>query len=83
MTDPPRVTLYTRKGCHLCDEAKQVLRAAGLTVEEVDIDQDPGLQARYNNEVPVVFLNGRKAFKYRVDAKDLQRRLRKVTDGTD
>lgn len=69
------VTLYTRKGCHLCDDAKQVLRDAGLTIEEVDIDQDPQLQARYNYEVPVVFLNGKKAFKYRVDPQELRRRL--------
>lgn len=73
--DKPRVTFYTRKGCHLCDDAKQVLLAAGLTIEEVDIDQDPVLQARYNEEVPVVFIDGKKAFKYRVDPKDLQRRL--------
>jgi len=69
------VTLYTRKGCHLCDDAKQVLRDAGLAIEEVDIDQDPELQTRYNEEVPVVFLNGKKAFKYRVDPQELRRRL--------
>ena len=70
-----RAVLYTRKGCHLCDDAKQVLLAAGLTIDEVDIDLDPELQRQYNEEVPVVFLDGKKAFKYRVDPKDLQRRL--------
>jgi len=80
MSDPPRVILYTRKGCHLCDVAKQVLRDAGLAVDEVDIDQDPELQARYNEEVPVVFLNGKKAFKYRVDPTELRRRLEKLLD---
>ncbi len=85
MTDGPRVTLYTRKGCHLCDDAKQVLRDAGLAIEEVDIDQDPELQSRYNEEVPVVFLNGKKAFKYRVDPAELRRRLRNLlaSAGTD
>jgi glutaredoxin len=75
MTSDPRVTLYTRKGCHLCDDAKRVLLDAGLSIEEVDIDQDPVLQRQYNEEVPVVFIDGKKAFKYRVDPKDLQRRL--------
>lgn len=85
MSDLPSVTLYTRKGCHLCDVAKQVLRDAGLAIEEVDIDQDPQLQARYNDEVPVVFINGKKAFKYRVDPQELRRRLKNLSavPGTD
>ena len=66
----PRVTLYTRAGCHLCDEVKQVLtaarRRAAFELEEVDIDADPDLRALYNEEVPVVTINGRKAFKYQV-----------------
>ena len=69
------VVLYTRAGCHLCDEAKQVLRDAGVAFSEVDIDTDPALHARYNEEVPVVFIDGRKAFKYRVDPRELRRRL--------
>ena len=66
----PRVTLYTRVGCHLCDDVKQVLtaarRRAAFELEEVDIDADPDLRALYNEEVPVVTINGRKAFKYHV-----------------
>ena len=76
-----KVTLYTRAGCHLCDEAKKVLadaRAeAEFELEEVDIDQDPELRARFNEQVPVVFLNGRKAFKYRVERGEFLRRLRR------
>jgi glutaredoxin len=70
------VVLYTRAGCHLCDEAKQVLRHAGVAFSEVDIDADPTLQATYNEEVPVVFIDGRKAFKYCVDPRELRKRLR-------
>ncbi len=64
----PEVILYTRAGCHLCDEVKAVLararRKADFTLREVDIDTDPALLAEYNDQVPVVAINGRKAFKY-------------------
>lgn len=74
-----QVTLYTRQGCCLCDDAKQVLaearRRAVFEYREVDIDSDPALRQQYNDEVPVIAINGAKAFKYRVDLKDLLRRL--------
>jgi glutaredoxin len=66
------VVLFTRQGCHLCDEAKaeiERLRAsAEFTLQVVDIDSDADLRAQYNEQVPVIFINGRKAFKYRIDA---------------
>ncbi len=75
----PRVTLYTRQGCCLCDDAKQVLaearRPAAIEYQEVDIDRDDELRRQYNDEVPVIAIDGKKAFKYRVDLKDLLRRL--------
>jgi glutaredoxin len=75
----PRVTLYTRAGCHLCEVAKQNLlaarRRAPFELEEIDIDSDAALQKLYNEEVPVVAINGRKAFKYRVDPQALLRAL--------
>ena len=71
--------LYTRANCHLCDEAKQQLRAlrkkAPFRFQEVDMDQDPVLRQRYNDEVPVVFIHGRKAFKYRIDPAQFLQRL--------
>jgi len=76
---PPVVTLYTRQGCHLCDVVKGVLEQ--VRAERVfdlvtsDIDEDPALRALYDTEVPVVAINGRKAFKYRVDAAALRERL--------
>ncbi len=67
--------LYTRKGCHLCDEALSLLQQHGLTVDTVDIDQDPQLVARYNECVPVVVVDGKERFRGRVDALLLQRLL--------
>jgi glutaredoxin len=79
MSAHPAVTLYTRKGCCLCDDAKRVLEAAHRRVvfqlEEIDIDTDPGLQKLYNDEVPVIAINGAKAFKYRVSVDELLRKL--------
>src|SRR5207245_9424060 len=46
------VTLYTRRDCPLCDDAKGAIHAAGLTAQEVDIDLDPELQRRFTNDVP-------------------------------
>src|SRR5260370_29857310 len=68
---PRDVTLYTRPGCHLCDEAKSaiepLLREFGATLREVDIDADPVLKERYGWDVPVIFIGQRKAAKHRVD----------------
>jgi glutaredoxin len=75
----PLVTLYTRAGCHLCEEAKRAIEAARgrahFDYEEVDIDRDAELRRRYNDEVPVIAINGVKAFKYRVEAKELLKKL--------
>jgi len=75
----PRVTLYTRAGCCLCDEAKIVLAEARLHAdfdyEELDIDLDPELRRRYNDEVPVIAIDQVKAFKYKVDRDEFLKRL--------
>ena len=68
---PLDVTLYTRPGCHLCEEAKAqiapLLAKAGARLREVNIDSDPVLRARYDYDVPVIFLGARKVAKHRVD----------------
>ena len=78
-----RVILYTRKGCHLCDEAKSVLDRASWRVDfaltVVDIDTDPDLRQQYNDEVPVITINGAKAFKYHVDLEEFLERLARRT----
>jgi glutaredoxin len=74
-----KVTVYTRSGCHLCDEAKQVVesvrRRAAFDYEEFDIDSDPQLRELYNEEVPVIAIDGKKAFKYRVTPAKLLKKL--------
>ena len=73
------VVVYSRKGCHLCDIVKetlaQVQREADFEWREVDIDLDSQLREKYNDEVPVVFIDGRKAFKYRMDGQQFLRAL--------
>jgi len=73
------VTLYTRKGCCLCDDVKAVLAAArgraDFEYDERDIDSDPELLRLYNDEVPVVAIDGVKAFKYRMDMKEFLKKL--------
>lgn len=77
-----KVTIYTREGCHLCEEAKAAIFSAGcaddLVIEEVDIEAEPDLRDRYQNDVPVVFINGIKAFKHRVDAREFRRKLKRA-----
>ena len=77
-----RVTLYTRTGCHLCEEAGRVLRAeqeaAGFALELVDIDRDPELARRYGVRVPVVALDGEELFEYEVPLDLLRARLGRV-----
>ena len=75
------LTLYSRPGCHLCDEMKAVVqRAIGAadvpaTVEEIDISTDCDLEERYGLEIPVLMVDGKKAAKYRVTEDALTRLL--------
>ena len=65
------VIVYSRQGCHLCEVVKQTLANLESSAEfhwrDVDIDADPALRAQFNDEIPVVFIDGRKAFKYHLD----------------
>ena len=76
------VTLYTRAGCHLCEEAKSqmapLLLEFGARLREVDIDADPQLRELYNLDVPVIFLAGRKVAKHRINLKQLKRQLQEA-----
>ena len=77
-----RVTLYTRLGCHLCEEAERVLRAeqaaTPFRLELVDIDRDPELARRYGVRVPVVAVDGQDLFEYEVPVDLLRARLGRV-----
>ena len=76
------MTLYTRPGCHLCEEAKAViaplLRGSGATLREVNVDENPALKERYAWDVPVIFIGARKAAKHRVNAEQFRRQLREA-----
>jgi glutaredoxin len=73
------VTIYTRAGCHLCEEAERVLhlarRQTSFELEVVDVDRDDALRALYGEEIPVIASNGVKAFKYRVSEREFLKRL--------
>jgi glutaredoxin len=71
-----RVVLYTRRGCHLCDDAQALLEAHGLLPECVDIDKDAALRERFDTCVPVVEIDGRIRFRGRVDPLLLRRLIR-------
>ncbi|MEX0806234.1 MAG: glutaredoxin family protein [Candidatus Binatia bacterium] len=77
-----RLILYSRIDCCLCEEMKATLREMAkkipLDLEEIDVDGTCELQEKYGAEVPVLFVDGRKAFKYRVTAKELEQRLKKT-----
>lgn len=73
------IVIYSRVECHLCDEAKAAIEPIaarrGIPIEVVDVDTSQELKDLYGLEVPVVFVNGRKAFKYRVDTRRLEELL--------
>jgi glutaredoxin len=78
-----QVILYTRPGCHLCEEAKGEILAANCSdeywLEEVNIETDPTLVELYGWEIPVLVINGIKAFKYRLTAAEFKRKLRRLS----
>lgn len=78
----PTVEIFSRPGCHLCQEAKALLlelqAGHSFLLCEVDISTRADLLERYGEEIPVVFINGRKSFKYRIDPKQFVRRLRRA-----
>lgn len=71
----PTATLYTRAGCHLCEEARALLTRYGLRLELVDIDADEALRERFNDCVPVVFIGRKERFRGRVNEVLLKRIL--------
>jgi|SRR5215470_18424633 len=79
MTGLHEVIVYSRKGCHLCEIVKETLskleRRGGFAWREVDVDGNDELRRQFTDEVPVVFIDGRKAFKYHMDEREFLRRL--------
>ena len=83
LAGPRDVTIYSRPGCHLCEEAKAriapLLKEFGARLTEINIDEDSQLRARYDCDVPVIFLGARMAAKHRVDVVQFRRQLREIS----
>ena len=79
------LTIYSRPGCHLCDEMKAIVERVArsaprpITIQEIDISTDPDLEARYGVEIPVLLGDGRKIAKYRITEEALTKWL--MADG--
>jgi glutaredoxin len=84
---PPRVLLYGRPGCHLCDDARAVVEAIcaelGESYDEVDITTSPELASRFAEEIPVTFVDGRQHDFWRVDPQRLRAALAAPPDPRD
>ena len=76
----PVITLYTRPGCHLCDDARGVLLRVGAPFTEVNIETDDALHARMLERIPVVALDGEELFEHFVDEEVLLARLNGPSD---
>jgi glutaredoxin len=74
------VQLYTRPGCHLCEEARAAMLAAGCEdeyqLEEINIDEDTALKESYGLKIPVITINGTVAFIYRLSPAEFKQRIR-------
>lgn len=74
-----RVTIYSRPGCHLCDEAKSAIQnshcSERFTLEEVNIESDEELLKKYKYDIPVIAIDGVEAFIHRVDPKEFRLRI--------
>ncbi len=73
------LTVYSRPGCHLCEEMMAVIARTldtsnpAVVIQEIDISKDAELEARYGQEIPVLLIDGRKVAKYRIGAAELLR----------
>lgn len=74
-----RVLLYSKPGCHLCDDAREVIERVcaevGTTYDEIDINSDPALVRRYGEQIPVVLVDGAQHDFWRVDEARLRAAL--------
>ena len=75
MASIPDIRFFHAQGCHLCDRARDVLDRVGVPYESVDITGDDALEARYREWLPVVEIDGARAFVYYVDEAALRRKV--------
>lgn len=73
------VIVYSRPGCHLCDEAKAAIENSGCsdryTLEEVNIESDNELLRKYKYDIPVITIDGEEAFRHRVNPNEFRSRV--------
>ena len=78
----PHVIVYSRPGCHLCDDAKAAILSAGCSdqfvLEEIDIESDEELLNKYKYDIPVIAINGVEAFIHRVDPREFRTRIKRI-----
>ena len=76
------VIIYSRPGCHLCDEAKASITSAGcsdrFTLEEINIESDEELLRKYRYDIPVITINGVESFIHRVDPEEFRTRITRI-----
>jgi thiol-disulfide isomerase/thioredoxin len=80
MPEPILVDIYSRLGCHLCDEAKAVVESLreryAVVLRTIDVESSADLENRYGSDIPVVLINDEEAFRHRVDRTELERKLK-------
>jgi glutaredoxin len=80
MPEPILVDIYSRPGCHLCEEAKAVIEPLRelyeIVLRTINVESSADLEIRYGSEIPVVLINGEEAFRHRVDRTELERKLK-------
>ncbi len=77
-----KITILLREGCHLCEEAYwallQVAENIPLEIETIDIDADPVLYSQYENDIPVIFLDGKEIGRHRIQRKSMVRAIENI-----
>jgi len=80
MPEPILIDIYSRPGCHLCDEAKAVVESLrgryAVVLRTIDVESSADLENRYGSDIPVVLINDEEAFRHRVDRTELERKLK-------
>ena len=76
------VEIYSRPGCHLCDVAKETIekvrKRVAFDLRITNVESDPALETAYGQEIPVVMINGQKAFKYRVEEAEFEKKVKQL-----
>jgi thiol-disulfide isomerase/thioredoxin len=82
MPEPIRIDIFSRPGCHLCDEAKAVVeqfcKVYEMELRTINVESSTELENRYGMDIPVVLVNGEEAFRHRVDRVEMERKLKSL-----